>query len=59
MAETVKVEAVGEIYFCEVCKNEVIVTKVGGGALFCCGKPMVKTGVDEEHETEENEEAEE
>lgn len=30
----------GEKYFCEVCGNEVVVTKVGGGELVCCGKPM-------------------
>ncbi len=59
MAEIVKVEAVGEIYLCNICGNEVIVTKVGGGTLFCCGKPMVKTGEDEEYETEEHEEGEE
>ncbi len=30
----------GEKYRCNVCGNEVVVTKVGGGDLVCCGKPM-------------------
>ena len=36
------VEKVGEKYRCDVCGNEVIVTKVGGGELVCCGQPMEK-----------------
>ena len=36
------VESVGENYRCSVCGNEVTVTKVGGGELVCCGKPMEK-----------------
>lgn len=32
----------GEKYKCNVCGNEVTVTKVGGGELVCCGKPMEK-----------------
>ena len=35
------VKSVGERYRCSVCGNEVTVTKVGGGTLVCCGKPMV------------------
>lgn len=27
---------------CNVCGNEVTVTKVGGGELVCCGQPMEK-----------------
>ncbi len=34
------VKKVGEKYVCEICGNEVEVTKVGGGELVCCGKPM-------------------
>ena len=34
----------GETYRCEICGNEVTVTKAGGGTLVCCGKSMVKTG---------------
>jgi desulfoferrodoxin-like iron-binding protein len=34
------VKEVGEKYRCSVCGNEVTVTKVGGGELVCCGKPM-------------------
>jgi desulfoferrodoxin-like iron-binding protein len=30
----------GEKYRCNICGNEVIVTKVGGGALVCCGEDM-------------------
>jgi len=38
-----KVEKVGEKYRCDICGNEVVVTKVGGGELVCCGAPMEKT----------------
>lgn len=34
------VETVGEKYRCNVCGNEVVVTKVGGGTLVCCGQDM-------------------
>lgn len=37
------VKKVGEKYKCNVCGNEVTVTKVGGGELVCCGQPMEKT----------------
>ena len=36
------VEKVGEKYRCNVCGNEVTVTKVGGGTLVCCGEDMEK-----------------
>ena len=36
------VEKVGEKYRCNVCGNEVTVTKTGGGELVCCGQPMEK-----------------
>jgi desulfoferrodoxin-like iron-binding protein len=36
------VENVGERYRCNICGNEVEVTKVGGGELVCCGQPMEK-----------------
>ena len=36
------VQKVGEKYICKVCGNEVTVTKVGGGELVCCGRPMEK-----------------
>ena len=32
----------GEKYKCNVCGNEAVVTKVGGGALVCCGQEMAK-----------------
>ena len=38
------VEKVGEKYRCNVCGNEVVVTKVGGGTLVCCGQDMEKIG---------------
>ena len=34
------VEQVGELYKCNICGNEVRVTKVGGGTLVCCGQDM-------------------
>jgi desulfoferrodoxin-like iron-binding protein len=36
------VKKTGEKYKCNVCGNEVIVTKAGGGTLVCCGKNMEK-----------------
>jgi desulfoferrodoxin-like iron-binding protein len=30
----------GEKYICNICGNEVEVTKVGGGTLVCCGEDM-------------------
>jgi desulfoferrodoxin-like iron-binding protein len=34
------VKKVGQKYRCNVCGNEVLVTKVGGGELVCCNQPM-------------------
>ena len=34
------VEKTGEKYRCNICGNEVVVTKVGGGALVCCDEEM-------------------
>ncbi len=34
------VKNVGEKYRCNICGNEVEVTKAGGGALVCCGAEM-------------------
>jgi desulfoferrodoxin-like iron-binding protein len=34
------VNKVGEKYRCNLCGNEVTVTKVDGGILVCCGKEM-------------------
>ena len=34
------VEKAGEQYKCNICGNEVAVTKVGGGTLVCCGEDM-------------------
>jgi desulfoferrodoxin-like iron-binding protein len=30
----------GEKYHCNICGNEVVVEKVGGGTLVCCGEEM-------------------
>jgi desulfoferrodoxin-like iron-binding protein len=32
----------GDKYSCSICGNVVILAKVGGGTLVCCGKPMDK-----------------
>ncbi len=37
------VEKAGEEYRCNICGNEVKVTKSGGGELVCCGEAMEKT----------------
>jgi desulfoferrodoxin-like iron-binding protein len=34
------VKEVGEKYRCNICGNEVAVTKAGGGELVCCGESM-------------------
>jgi len=34
------VESAGEKYRCNICGNEVTVTKAGGGTLVCCGEDM-------------------
>ena len=34
------VKNVGEQYRCNICGNEVTVTKAGGGVLVCCGQAM-------------------
>lgn len=31
---------VNEKYRCIICGNEVVLTKVGGGTLVCCGEKM-------------------
>jgi desulfoferrodoxin-like iron-binding protein len=36
----VSVKEVNEKYRCNICGNEAIVTKVGGGTLVCCGEEM-------------------
>ena len=41
------VKEVNERYRCNVCGNEVRVTKVGGGTLVCCGQDMEKIGSEE------------
>jgi superoxide reductase len=41
------IEKLGENYRCNVCGNEVTVTKVGGGTLVCCGKDMERIAAGE------------
>jgi desulfoferrodoxin-like iron-binding protein len=36
------VKEAGENYKCNICGNEVTVTKAGGGVLVCCGEEMEK-----------------
>ena len=38
------VKNVGEKYRCNVCGNEVEVTKAGGGTLVCCDEDMELIG---------------
>lgn len=38
--EALTVVKVGEQYRCNICGNEVTVTRVGGGELICCGEEM-------------------
>ena len=35
----------GQTYFCEICKQKVVVTEEGFGVLVCCGKEMSLVGV--------------
>jgi desulfoferrodoxin-like iron-binding protein len=32
----------GKIYVCELCGQEVKVTKAGAGTLVCCNQPMTE-----------------
>ena len=42
------VKNIGEKYRCNICGNQVIVTKVGGGVLVCCGQNMQLLGSHEQ-----------
>ena len=37
----VNVQALSQVYKCDVCGNIVEVVHVGGGELVCCGQPMI------------------
>ena len=64
------VKEVNEKYRCNICGNEVMVTKVGGGTLVCCGEEMeliepkgkkevmLEEGIEVGEETKKKEEAE-
>ena len=41
----VGVKKLNEKYRCNICGNEVTVTKVGGGTLVCCGQDMELTNL--------------
>jgi len=53
------VQNTGDIYICKKCRNEVIITKVGGGVLVCCGENMILVKEDDNEIMEDMEEAEE
>jgi desulfoferrodoxin-like iron-binding protein len=39
---------VGEVFTCELCGNQVIVTKAGSNLkIYCCGQAMTKTAAKE------------
>ncbi|PIQ70330.1 desulfoferrodoxin [Candidatus Shapirobacteria bacterium CG03_land_8_20_14_0_80_40_19] len=42
------VKNVGEKYRCNICGNQVTVTKAGGGTLVCCGQEMQLLGSHEQ-----------
>lgn len=42
------VKGLDEHYRCNICGNEVQVTKIGGGTLICCGQEMQLSGVSEQ-----------
>ena len=33
-------EKTGQTYFCEICRQKVVVTEDGFGVLVCCGQEM-------------------
>lgn len=49
------VKDINEKYKCNICGNEVIVTKAGSGTLVCCGEEMelVETNKDKKSMIEE------
>jgi desulfoferrodoxin-like iron-binding protein len=40
VGKRIRVKKVGQRYRCKSCGNEVLITKVGGGVLVCCGLEM-------------------
>jgi desulfoferrodoxin-like iron-binding protein len=48
------VKNINEKYRCNICGNEVVVTKVGGGALVCCGRDMELIDAGSEKEEKNN-----
>jgi len=43
----------GELYRCEICGQEVRVTRAGPGRLYCCGEPMTLVEPDEADASDE------
>ena len=35
----------GQAYFCEICRQKIVVTEEGFGVLVCCGQEMKLVGV--------------
>jgi desulfoferrodoxin-like iron-binding protein len=46
------VKNINEKYRCNICGNEVVVTKAGGGLLVCCGQDMELINQEEEKSEE-------
>jgi len=54
------VKEVNEKYRCNICGNELVITKAGGGTLVCCGEEMeLLEGKKDEPEVEEGYEVDE
>jgi desulfoferrodoxin-like iron-binding protein len=61
------VRSINDKYRCNICGNEVIVTKVGGGTMVCCGEEMelvspkekTRTLIEEGYEIDETKEEKE
>lgn len=53
-----KVKSEGQIFKCDKCRNEVIVTEVGGGELVCCSQPMTLADKEIDYENEDDHEEE-
>ncbi|OGI12687.1 hypothetical protein A3K64_03890 [Candidatus Micrarchaeota archaeon RBG_16_36_9] len=47
------VKEINEKYKCSICGNEIMVIKVGGGTLVCCGENMEMTSGKESSALEE------
>lgn len=50
---------VGSIFSCEICGNEVIVTKGGNGTLVCCQEDMKRINEHHDYDADIEEDLEE